>query len=503
VTDVPGGRTDGVPATSGEPGRYPIEQARALGVLRNRHFLALWLSQVATQVGGNMVLYGLTIAIAGLSSSYSAVSLLFLTFLLPAVVFSPVAGVYVDRLDRRLILVVTNALRAVAFVAMLLAGDNLPVIYLLSLFVATSTTFFVPAESAMIPRVVHRDQLITANGLFLFTLNASFGIGFTMAGPLLLILAGYHALLLVVAVLYGAAALFCFTLPSGEGAAIQLSAGEAVAEAEVAVASTFGQLREGIAYIRTEPRISWSLTYLAVSSSLIGVLGVLGPLFAQRALALRPQDFVVVVIPLFAGLILGILLLNQYGRYLPRRRVIEGGLLALATLLVLLSVAGPLSRFLAGVETGLVDLGAVVSLLSIVTVLGFLAGLAYAVVAIPAQTQLQEELHEDIRGRVFGVLNMLLSLAALVPIVIVGPLADRLGSEVVIFGSGVAVGLLGLGSIVAAHPPVGISAAPHGRHVPVDPLSASFSLSRGPDELEAEGEDADPATGGRSAVGGP
>ena len=54
----------------------------------------------------------------------SAVSLLLLTFLVPAVVFSAVAGVFVDRIDRRLVLIVTNILRAVAFVALFLVGDH-------------------------------------------------------------------------------------------------------------------------------------------------------------------------------------------------------------------------------------------------------------------------------------------------------------------------------------------------------------------------------------------
>ena len=53
-------------------------------------------------------------------------------------------------------------------------------------------------------------------------------------------------------------------------------------------------------------------------------------------------------------------------------------------------------------------------------------------VAVPAQTQLQEELPEDIRGRVFGVLNMLVSIASFLPIIIVGPIADSVGTSAVV-----------------------------------------------------------------------
>ena len=81
-------------------------------VLRNRPFLLLWLSQLATQVGSNMALYGLTVVVLKATNLSSAVSALFLTFLVPAVLLSAVAGVYVDRVDRRLVLVLTNVLRA-------------------------------------------------------------------------------------------------------------------------------------------------------------------------------------------------------------------------------------------------------------------------------------------------------------------------------------------------------------------------------------------------------
>ena len=73
------------------------------------------------------------------------------------------------------------------------------------------------------------------------------------------------------------------------------------------------------------------------------------------------------------------------------------------------------------------------SLLAVVVVIAFFAGIAYGLVAIPAQTQLQEDLPEDVRGRVFGVLNMLVSVASFLPIIIVGPISDLVGTTAVIF----------------------------------------------------------------------
>ena len=181
----------------------------------SRPFLLLWLSQVFTQVGGNMVLYGLTVLVFSLTYSNSAVSLLLLTFLVPAVIFSPFAGVYVDRFDRRRVLVATNLARAALFAVMVFLDANVAVIYLINVLVSTASTFFAPAELAMIPLVVSRKQLLTATGVFTLTLNTAFAVGFTILGPLVVKVPGPTILIAVVSGCYLVAAVFCWTLPPG------------------------------------------------------------------------------------------------------------------------------------------------------------------------------------------------------------------------------------------------------------------------------------------------
>jgi MFS family permease len=117
-----------------------------------------------------------------------------------------------------------------------------------------------------------------------------------------------------------------------------------------------------------------------------------------------------------------------------------------------------------------------VSLLTVVVVVAFAAGVCYAFVAVPAQTSLQEELPSDVRGRVFGVLNMLVSLASFVPIIIVGPLADAISSSTVIVISALIVGGVGVLSILFAHPAVTGTARPVNIE-PVDPLTVTTTSS--------------------------
>jgi MFS family permease len=438
-------------------------------VLANPKFLALYLSQVLTQVGGNMVLYGLTVQVFALTRQSTSVGNLLLTFLVPAVIFGAIAGVYSDQFDRRWILILCNLLRGLCFVVLLLFDNNVLLLYVIIAIVATLTTFFGPAEAAMIPRVVDREHLLSANGLFVFTLQASFVVGFAVLGPLFLRVLGIQLVIVLVAACYLIGAGLCWFLPPSPPPE---RVGGGVTLAKRALIATAAQLREGVSYIAHHRSISWSLAYLAITSSLIGVLGVLGPDFAVTVLGLSEKDFVVIVLPLGAGLVVGILTLNVYGKYVSRRRLIEGGLLALGIALAILGFAQRV-RFIAEGSGAL-------SLLTVVMAVAFVAGVAYAFVAVPAQTQLQEELPSEVRGRVFGVLNMLISLASFLPIVIVGPVADSIGTPAVIVISAVIIVLTGGASILLAHPSRSARGTP-GHLEPADPVSLatnSASLTR-------------------------
>lgn len=456
----------------GDPGSDP---AGALAVFRNPNFLRLWLSQAATQIGGNMVLFGLTVIVSATQPN-TAVSLLILSFLVPAVLFSAVAGVYVDRIDRRLVLIATNVLRGIAIFALVLVGDNFLLLLLLNIFVSTVTVFFAPAEAAMIPEVVPRSMLLAANGVFTLTLNAAFAIGFALLGPLVINLAGPQAVILVVGSLYLLAAVFCFTLPPSPppARAPEAASPHPVGETQKAVQATISQLREGLSFIANNRSILWSLLYLGIAASLVGVLGVLGPDFAETALDLEPKDFAIIVLPLGGGIVMGILLLNAYGKYLPRRRVIEGGLILLGVMLALLSIAGPISRLLQRADSAsALDLSALTSLLAIVVFIAFVAGVAYAAVAIPSQTQLQEDLPEEVRGRVFGVLNMLVSVSSFLPIIVVGPISDLIGTATVMLVVAIAVLSVGIASVFLRDPNLGVVGATADPHAE-DPIAAAL-----------------------------
>ncbi len=384
-----------------------------------------------------MALYALTVLVFASTRSNAAVSALVMSFLLPTIALSAVAGVVVDRLNLRWALVGPNIVRAVLTLGLALAGANVPVLLLLNLGISFTTVMLTPAEAAMIPRIVGRDQLETAMGVFNLTLQASFGIGFAFLGPLLVTVAGPSFVLGVVAVLYVAATFACLALPSSPPAPVAPGlAGRALHE-------PLRQLREGFAAIHGNLEVSRPLLHLAAAASLVGVLGVLGPALAS-SIGLEPNQLVVVVFPLGLGVIGGVFGLRRFGRGVPRRRAAEIGLVTFGLLVIGVSLLGPLLGSVTPpgvVNRSLGDLGPAIP---IVVVLAFLAGAAYATTTVSAQTALFEHMPEQVRGRVFGVLASIVSATSLLPILVAGPLADAFSAALVLAVVGAAVVATGI-----------------------------------------------------------
>jgi MFS family permease len=420
--------------------------ADAGNVFGNRSFVLLWTAQLLSQLASNMVLAALMATIFIATGSNSANAVLILTFLVPAVAFSAVAGVFVERSDARLIMLGANILRASGVILFIFVGNHVGLILVINLFIATVTAFFVPAELTAIPRIVDRRHLMAANSVFVLTVNATFAIGFGFLGPSLLIAGGANAVFVVVAIMFGLAAAAIIPLPSCPPQRRELPDPKTAVHALRAV---FDQVSEGIQFVRDHRQIAWSLAYLGIAASLIGVMGAIGPGFATDILLLTPRDFFFVMGPAGLGAVIGILFLNAYGRALPRRLVIDLGLVAMGFTLIALALVKPITGLVGPAfepfQSSLPEaIAPVVSLIALVVVIALTAGFEYAFVAIPSQTALQEELPEGVRGRIFGILNTLLSVASFLPVLVAPAAADLLNLLFKGAGIPVVMGTLGL-----------------------------------------------------------
>jgi DHA3 family macrolide efflux protein-like MFS transporter len=401
--------------------------ATAAPLLRNRVFARLWFIQAATQVGGNMALYAMTILVFDTSGSTSAVSVLFATYVLPQIVLSPFAGVVVDRLNLRWALAGPNVARALLMVSLALTGTNLVALLALNLGVSLTSVALTPAEGSMIPRVVPRAQLETAMAVFNLTLQGSFAVGFAFVGPVLVAVAGPSAVLAVVAALYIAASIACIGLPSAPPIDRAARGGR-----RQELAEAWREMRQGFGIVRGNREISRPIIHQATSASVAGVLGVLGPALAL-SVGIPPDHLIVIVLPLGLGVIVGVLALRRI-RTIPRRRAAEAGLLAFGGLTASLALVAPLRTALGS---------AVMSVVPLLVLIAIAAGAAYAITLVSAQTALLESIPAEARGRVFGVLASIVSTASLLPTLIAGPLADRISAPLVLVVVGLAVTAIG------------------------------------------------------------
>ena len=423
-------------------------------VFRNRNFVYLWSAQALSQLASNMVLAALMATVYDSTRSNTAVAFLILTFLIPAVLFSTLGGVLVERSNARIILLATNIVRAAGTLGFILvapetASANVPLLFLINFVIATASAVFAPAELTSIPRIVERRHLMAANSIFILTVNATFALGFGVLGPLVLNVLGPVMVYIIVAVMFGAAALAIIPLP----AVRPEKAVPAMGAAGRAVRELGAQLAEGAGFVRRHRIIAWSLTYLAIASSLIGVLGAIGPGFAEEILRLTPQDFFFIMGPAGLGAVVGILFLNSYGKEIPKRLIIDIGLVAMGITLVALALVRPITvafgPAVQPIEDVIPSIAPLTSLIAMVVVIAVFAGLEYAFVAIPSQTALQEELPAEVRGRIFGILNTLLSLASFAPVILAPAVADVLNIFFPGAGIPVVMAFLGLATLAA------------------------------------------------------
>ena len=403
------------------------------GIIRNQAFLALWAAQILSQVAANATTFALIVLVGEITKSNTSSSILILLAILPAVVFGVFAGVVVDRTDRKRVLVVTNALRALAVVPLLVLGESVTTAYIVNFLVAAITVFFVPAESATIPAIVRRRDLLVANSLFTFTFNGAFLVGFIILAPIVIALSGYQALFVVVGAMFAGAALLCLTVPTV--APVMRDRRIGVDVAGKAVAETLGGVGEAFGYLRRHPPVVWSLVYIALTYMLVAVAGALAPGFVREVLGLGEKNVVVLVAPAGLGVVVGLGALNVIGGRLAPNRAIGTGLIVTAAALLVLAAERPLGvvfRNATGPTAGFPFFVGLVSLTA------FVFGLSYAFITVPSMTRLQSDLHDEIRGRIFGVLNMLVSVFSFAPLLLVGPVADAYGVAPVFVGGAAA-----------------------------------------------------------------
>lgn len=151
---------------------------------QNRNYRFLWLGSVASQLGDWFNLLAAASLLTTLTNSGVAISYLFLARFLPLFLFSPLAGLLADRVNRRALLIVSDLLRALVVLGFLLvrSADQIWLFYLLTVLQFVLSALFTPARTALLANVVAPQELVTANALDSLTWSTMLALGALLGG---------------------------------------------------------------------------------------------------------------------------------------------------------------------------------------------------------------------------------------------------------------------------------------------------------------------------------
>jgi MFS transporter, DHA3 family, macrolide efflux protein len=155
-------------------------------IFRKRDFRYLWTAQLVSTIGSSLTDLAAAILVFRLTGSALNVGLVLIVTALPTLVFGLVAGVFVDRFDRKKILLASDLLRGLLVVAIPTAVDTfgLPGLYGIIFLAASVRQFFDPAWESVLPEIASEEELAKANSFLSISSFGSTAVGFAAAGLL-------------------------------------------------------------------------------------------------------------------------------------------------------------------------------------------------------------------------------------------------------------------------------------------------------------------------------
>jgi len=333
----------------------------------------------------------------------------FAVYTLPYVLFGAFAGVVVDRVDKRRLMIAMDLLRAAVVVAVpFLATRSLPSVYILAFVISSLGVFFEPAKMAILPEIVSRRRLLRANSLLSTTENLTEIVGYAFAGLLLAAVSTSAAFQIdAVTFLVSAAALVLmrYRAPAQEAA-------------EQAAGAFWMEFKEGFAFLRRDRGLRANTVMIVVCVAGLGAVFPLTFFFAVNVLNGGAGAFGALEAVTSVGFLAGSLALVALAARVRKGRVMIAGLLVMGACLALVATTG--SVWMTAIPLALF-------------------GVANAVVLIAVDTYLQESTPEGMLGRVLGTRFTLTQGTYAVSVLVGGALAGVVDVRILFVAAGAIV----------------------------------------------------------------
>ena len=390
-------------------------------LFRNRHFTALWLGQTISFIGDYFYWLAIPIMVERLTGSALMVGLSVISNVLPALLLGPVAGVFVDRWDRRRTMIVADVLRALLVLLFLTVrtAEQVWVYYLVGFLMSCVSRFFFPAQNAALPLIVtNKDDLLAANGLMQIVQTVGLLVGPALAGFAI--------------GLWGEQVAFVFdslTFLASAGAILAITVPRATASRDPArggqLADIWAEMREGIVYLFGNQVMVGVLICLSVVQLGIGAINVVWVPFLQRTFGVGAEGLGIVDSAQGGGMAAGGIALGFLTARLSKRALIGWSLIVIG---LCISGIGLAPQF------------------NYVVVLGVGIGIAIVPAQSALMTIMQLAVPDLKRGRVGGALNALTTAASLLSMSAASVFGEMVGLHWVYIVAGliaVAAGLVG------------------------------------------------------------
>jgi len=247
-----------------------------------RNFRLLWAAQCVSEMGDwfySLSVYHLLLELTG--GKAQAVGLAVVLQVLPQTLLAPTTGVLNDRLSRKAIMIGADVARFFIVLGMLLVRTPAMVwlVYPLLLLETVAASFFEPGRSGVIPNIVPRDEILTANSLSSITWSFCLATGAALGG--------------LVAVKFGRDAVFLLNALSFLGSAWLIHRmrfaephAQGLPPLQVRDLVDFRPVLEGARYIRATPRL-FITVFVKGGIGLLGANNVLLPIFGERIFPLK------------------------------------------------------------------------------------------------------------------------------------------------------------------------------------------------------------------------
>lgn len=401
-------------------------------LLSNSKFRRLLEARLLGQTAQNAMVYALLILLVQESGSSVHSTLLVVALTLPSVVFGIPGGTLADLLPRRFTLTLGYLGRAAVAAALVYVGGDLVAVYLLVLIHATIGQFFGPAEAATVPAVVRRDQLSAANSIMMLSLMLAQIAGMVVLAPFLIKLISPDAVFVVSTALFLGATYVVGWLAS------DFTRTEDERPPRIGFMDA---TREGFRILRSNRQAYLSMVYLVTALSLSKVLVILLPKYTEDVLNIKPEDTVFVAAPAAIGAGLGLVLVPIAARLFGAWRVVAFGFATFVIGLIGLGLVVYVRDFLLNnLDFGIGFVEDEVGVSSVITVTMLLAiplGLSFTLTSVAARVVMNEQAPPDAQGRVFAVQMAIGDFLSLLPLLLVGVVADLVGVRATLLASAV------------------------------------------------------------------